>query len=240
MTCDLARSTLHRRLQAAQLRWKRCQKALKKADPQKRAAYMERFQELFDQLCRLELRLVYVDEAHIHRAMDLGYTWAEKNKTAWRVRDCASLADRINWYGAYDCCAGQCFIWNEGSCNKEHTIQFLLRMAAWLDDELGSVVIIWDGAAWHPAKSVQAAAANLGFTLSPLPAYRPDLNPIENLWRWMREEVTRNHCHQSMSHLFNACKAFIDRINAHPNQLLNRLWPKFELDTEHEKLLVSN
>ena len=112
--------------------------------------------------------------------------------------------------------------------------------SAWLDDEPGAVVIIWDGAAWHWAKSVQAAAAKLGPTLIPLSAYGPDLNPIENLWRWMREEVTRNHCHQSMRHLFDACKASIDRINAHPYQLVTRLWPEFELDPEHEKRLVSN
>ena len=57
-------------------------------------------------------------------------------------------------------------------------------MAEWLGDEPGAVVIIWDGATWHRAKSVQAAAAKLGLTLIPVPAYSPDLNPIENLWRW--------------------------------------------------------
>ena len=103
-------------------------------------------------------------------------------------------------------------------------------MAEWLDDEPGTVVIIWDGASWHRARAVQAAAAKLGFTLILLPAYRPDLNPIEKLWRWMREEVTRNHFHQSMRHLFDACKAFIDHFNAHPDQVGTRQWPKFRLD----------
>ena len=96
----------------------------------------------------------------------------------------------------------------------------------------GAVVIVWDGTTGHRAKSVQAAAANLGLTLIPLPAYSPDLNPLENLWRWLREEDTRNYCHQSMCRLFDACKAFIDRINAHPSQLLTLQWPKFELAPE--------
>ena len=125
-------------------------------------------------------------------------------------------------------------------CNKEHTIQFLQRMAAWLADAPGAVVIIWDGAPWHRAKCVQAAADELGFTLIALPAYSPDLNPIEGLWKWMREEVTRNHCHESMRHLFDACKEFIDRINRDSASLVYRLWPKFELDPEYEKLLASN
>ena len=78
--------------------------------------------------------------------MELDYTWTAKNRIAWRISDSALLSDRINWYGAYDFGAGQCFIWNEGSCNKEHTIQFLQRMAEWLQDGPDTVVIIWDGA----------------------------------------------------------------------------------------------
>ena len=141
--------------------------------------------------------------------------------------------------GAYDFSCGQCFIWNEGSCNQAHTIEFLHHVAAWMGDEPGEVVLIWDGAPWHKAKGVQAAASELGFTLVALPSYSPDLNPIEGLWKWMREEVTRNFCHTSMRHLFDACKAFIDRINADPQRLVSRLWPRFELDLEFEKFLVS-
>lgn len=240
MDCELARSSLHRILCAARLGWKRCQKLPKKADPHRRAAFMQRFHQLYDEVWRLQTRLIYIDEAHIHRDMDIGYTWALKGKPAWRLSDSAPLAHRINWYGAYDFAEGRCLIWNEGSCNKEHTIQFLQRLAAWLDDEPGEVVIIWDGATWHRAKCVQKAAAELGFTLIALPPYSPDLNPIEGLWKWMREEVTRNYCHPSMRHLFDACKAFIDRINTDPTTLVYRLWPKFELDPDYEKLLVSN
>ena len=170
MDCELRRSALHRLLQAERLSWKKCQKALKKADPQQRAAFIQQFQELYEQLFRHEIRLVYIDEAHIHRDMGLGYTWTERNKPAWRLSGCAPLAHRINWYGAYDFTAGQCFIWNEGNCNKEHTIQFLHDVNRRLDGKPGTVVIIWDGASWHRAKCVRDAAAQLGFTLIPLPA----------------------------------------------------------------------
>ena len=39
--------------------------------------------------------------------------------------------------------------------------------------------------------------------------------------------------------LFDACKAFIDRINTDPFATIKRLWPKLELDPDFEKLLVS-
>jgi transposase len=240
MRCEVSRSALRILLKQKGLSWKKCQKVLKKAKPEQRATFMQEFQQSFSQVCQGKVRLIYIDEAHVHRDMDLGYTWAPTGKPAWRLSDCPPLADRINWYGAYDFSRAQCFIWQEGACNQENTIQFLHHLAEWVGPLSASVLIIWDGAPWHKAKQVQEAAAELGFTLQPLPGYSPDLNPIEGLWKWMREEVTRNHCHLTMRELFDACKAFIDRINAAPDQLLTRLWPKFELDPAFEKLLVSN
>lgn len=238
--CDVCRSALRTLLKSKRLSWKKCQKLLKKAIPEKRAAFVRAFKALYERICREEVILLYVDQAHIHRDMDLGYTWAPTGEVAWRMSHCPPLQDRINWYGAYDFNRGACFIWNEGNCNKEHTAQFLRQLADWLGDVTAEVVIIWDGAPWHRAHLARDTAAELGFTLLPLPGYSPDLNPIEGLWKWMREEVTRNHCYATMRALFDACKAFIVRINEDPQALISRLWPKFDLDPEFEKLLASN
>lgn len=240
---DISRSALRTLLRRNGLSWKKCQKVLKKADPQKRAAFMQRFQELYKQVRQQEILLIYVDESHFHRDMDLGYTWAPTGKPAWRPSDCPPLSDRINWYGAYDFTRGQCFIWNEGACNQEQSVKFLNHLALWLHDIPSPVVIIWDGAPWHRAKTVQSAADDLGFTLFPLPGYSPDLNPrpkgTRGMWKWMREEVTQNYCHATMRQLFDACIAFIRRINADPERLFSRLPPKLQLDPDFEKLLVS-
>jgi len=96
--------------------------------------------------------------------------------------------------------------------------------------------VIWDDAPWHKAKFVQQTAVELGITLELLPGYRPDLNPIEGLWKWMREEVTQHFCHNTLRDLFDACKSFIDEINRDPLAIVNRLWPRFQLDPEVEKL----
>ena len=238
--CEVSRNTLRQILQQANLSWQKCQKVLKKAKPKQRAEYIQQFQTLFQEVCDEKVILLYVDEAHFHRDMDLGFTWSTKGKPALRLSDCPPLSDRINWYGAYDFTHGQALLWHEGSCNSENSIQFLQQLARWLGPLSVPVVLVWDGAPWHRAQIVQQAAADLGFTLVPLPAYSPDLNPIEGLWKWMREEVSQNHCYKTMSALFQACMAFLARINANPLQLISRLWPKFELDPEFEKLLLSN
>jgi transposase len=234
-----SRTKLRRLLKGHGLSWKKCRKVLPKANPEQREAFIEHFSSLFEQVCQNETILLYVDEAHVHRDMDLGYTWAPKGQPAYRLSACASLADRINWYGVYNFTDGQCLIWNEGNCDTEHTVGFLERVAAWLGKTEHHVVIIWDGAPWHRALRARERAQELGFQLIPLPGYSPDLNPIEGLWKWLREEVTQHHSYQTMRDLFMACKDFIDRINLNPEALVQRLWPKFELDPEFEKLLFS-
>ena len=77
----------------------------------------------------MQTRLIYIDEAHIHRDMDIGYTWAAKGKPAWRLSDSAPLAHRINWYGAYDFPAGRCLIGMKAPATKN--IRFS-SCSAWL------------------------------------------------------------------------------------------------------------
>jgi transposase len=241
--CRPSRSTLRCLLRAACLRWKKCKKVLRKANATRRAAYMAHFQHLFERMCQGEVSVVYVDESHFHQDLDMGYTWAMAGRAVWRESVSPPLSARINWYGAYDFTRGQAFLWHEGKCNSEHTEQFLLRLHDW-QSEAGHTpdrhtVIIWDGAPWHRSMRVRTLAQQLGIELIQLPAYSPDLNPIEGLWKWMRTEVTQHLCHASLRALFLDCTAFIERINQNPQAMIQRLWPRFELDPDYEKLLLS-
>jgi len=238
---QLSRSTLRTLLKAAGLSWKKSKKVLAKADPKERAAYVETFQIWFEQVCRGELRLIYVDEVHLHQDLELGYRWSIKGEDDWVPSYCLSLSNRLNWYGAYDFSNGQCFIWHNGSCNGDNTIAFLDQLRLWLGDDLSNVLIIWDGASYHSrCTQVQHHADQIGLSFRSLPPYSPDLNPIEGLWKWMREDLSQHHCFKYLYQLELACHSFIDRINLDPEAIISRLWPKFSLDPDYEKLLFSN
>jgi transposase len=237
---SMGRNAIRRLLLAAKLSYKKFKKLLGKAKPQKRVEHITQLEALFAQVCRGEVTLVYIDESHFHQDMDQGYTWSERGGRAWRVSTCPGLSERLNWYGAYDFTHGECLIWEDGPCNGMQTCYFLDQVARWRANSPGQVVVIWDNAPCHIAKVVQAHAEERGLKLVALPGYSPDLNPIERLWDWMREEVTRGHCHISLATLRAACQRFIAEINGDPEAVIDRLWPKFELDPEYEaKLLVS-
>jgi DDE superfamily endonuclease len=236
----LGRDAIRRILQAARLSYKKFKKLLGKAEPQKRVEHMTELEGLFAQVCRGEVTPAYIDESHFHRDMDQGYTWSKRGGRAGRVSACPGLSERLNWYGAYDFTHGQCLIWEDGMCNGVQTCHFLDQVARWRADLPGQLVVIWDKAPSHVAKVVQAHAEGRGIKLVALPGYSPDLNPIERLWDGMREEVTRGHCHSSLAGLRVSCQQFIAEINGDPEAVIDRLWPKFDLDPEYEaKLLVS-
>lgn len=222
------------------MRWKKCKKLLGKGSQSKRRAFLEQFLKLYQRVTLQEVVLIYVDESHFHRDLEVGYTWGPLGEPLWRVSDCPPLAQRINWFGAYNFNDGACLIWAEGACNKDTTAEFLGRLEAWAQKQGRRVVVIWDGAPWHRAKIVKQTAADLGIELLPLPGYSPDLNPIEGLWKWMREQVTQHCCYPTLSALFDACKAFVDTINQNPLEIISRLWPKFELNPDEEKLRFSD
>lgn len=236
----ISRTTLRSYLKRAGLSWKKSKKVLGKANPKKRAEFVEQFQSLFEQVCQEEIRLIYIDEVHLHQDMDLGYRWSAVGEADWVSSYCPPLKNRLNWYGAYDFTNAQCLIWQQGACNSEHTVAFLQRLAQWKPQPHQQTVIIWDNAPWHsPAAIVRQEAERLGFKLVCLPSYSPDLNPIEGLWKWMREELTQHHCYKYLYQLERACLEFIDRINLDPEAIISRLWPRFELDPDYEKVLVS-
>ena len=237
----ISRTALRTLLQAAGLSWKKSKKVLAKADPAARVQFMGQFQSWFERVCAGELRLIYVDEVHLHQDLDLGYRWSMKGHDDWLPSHCPPLKNRLNWYGAYDFSQGQCFIWHDGQCDGDQTIAFLDQLAQWLDPTQQETLIIWDGAAYHNrCLKVRQQAAQLGFSLAQLPAYSPDLNPIEGLWKWMREDLTQHHSFKYLYQLERACLDFIARINLDPLAIISRLWPKFQLDPAYENVLLSN
>ena len=62
-------------MREAGLTWKKVKKLLGKAKPEKRAAHIQQLLQLFTGVCDGEVVLIYVDEVHVHRDLDHGYTW---------------------------------------------------------------------------------------------------------------------------------------------------------------------
>lgn len=72
--------------------------------------------------------------------------------------------------------------------NKEMMIQHLSQISKATPDGRHAVVIV-DGAGWHTVDTAQPFS---NVTLIKLPPYSPELNPIEQVWSWIRQHCLSN------------------------------------------------
>tara|TARA_R110002072_G_C7908092_1_gene530126 strand:- start:18 stop:1133 length:1116 start_codon:yes stop_codon:yes gene_type:complete len=213
-------------------RWKRGVKRLSKGNPVARAAFAPKIQRLADEASQGLRTLVYIDEAHIHCDLDEGYGWAPGGQPYEVASSSPGLSKKVSLYGAFVFNDPQVVLWKATRCNTVFTLAFLVHLANILGDA-PKPTIVWDGAPWHkPAYLMDIARNKLGFEIVFLPPYSPDFMPVEALWRWLREEVTRNNCHETVDELVADVIEFGRNVNSDQLALITRLWPKLELREE--------
>jgi len=78
-----------------------------------------------------------------------------------------------------------------GAIKSPQVIAFLKALLRHLP---GPLLILWDGAAIHRSKAVKEFAATTEgrLKLASLPAYAPELNPVEYLWAHLKEHEIGN------------------------------------------------
>lgn len=58
--------------------------------------------------------------------------------------------------------------------------------------EFEGIILIWDNHPAHLTPAVERKAAILGIYIVNLPTYSPNLNPIESLWKTIKEQIGTN------------------------------------------------
>ena len=64
-------------------------------------------------------------------------------------------------------------------------------------------VLVLDGAGWHQTGGELKVPANI--SLLHLPPYAPELNPVENLWAFLRDNKLSNRIFEDYSAILDAC-----------------------------------
>jgi len=141
----------------------------------------------------------FMDEARVGQQGTLAGVWARRGTRPRAVRD-----HRYTWawlFGAV--CPGR----GVGAAvvlphvNVEamdiHLAEIGRRVA-----EGAHAVLVLDGAAWHTTPKLQAPA---NISLLPLPRYAPELNPVENIWEYLRANFLSHRVWDSYDAIVDAC-----------------------------------
>jgi len=89
--------------------------------------------------------------------------------------------------------------------------QFLVALRERYADQ--TLTLVWDNWPIHRHPDVLAQASELGIHILWLPTYAPWTNPIEKLWRWLRQDVMHYHRRADQwEELKAAVTAFLERF----------------------------
>lgn len=72
-------------------------------------------------------------------------------------------------------------------------------------------ILIMDGAGWHQSKNL-IIPKNIQIIL--LPPYCPELNPVERLWRFVKDNTIKNKVFETLKDLENEICAFIVKLRS--------------------------
>jgi transposase len=174
----------------------------RKADPQAQAAFKEQLPQQLEEIARSHpnrrLRIFFQDEARFGQQGTTTNVWARKGSRPTVVRQTE-----------YE------YLWVLGAvCPETGRSEGLLSprlntdvVQAFLNEFSQTVavdehaVMIWDGAGFHTSRKLRVPD---NISLLQLPAYSPELNPMENLWHYLKSHYWSNRAYSDYEELEEA------------------------------------
>ena len=154
------------------------------------------------------------DEARIGQQGSLTYVWAERGSRPRAPRD-----RRYSWayiFGAVcpDRGVGAALVLPHADIQAMnlHLREISTQVAAG-----AHAVLTVDGAGWHKPGGGLRVPDNI--SLLALPPYSPELNPVENVWQFLRQNFLSNRVFATYDAILDACCEAWNKLLAVPDQI---------------------
>jgi transposase len=145
----------------------------------------QKLQPLLEEARQGKRTVLFVDAAHFVMGAFLGMLWCFVRL----LLPSSSGRKRYNVLGAYDPIRHEVVtLTNDTVVNQETFCALLDKIAADVGTGL-PITLVLDNARYQKCQSVFDKAGALGIELLYLPAYSPNLNLIERLWRFVKKQV---------------------------------------------------
>lgn len=204
--------TIKRILKAAGYRWKRMRRILKqKRDETLFQFFQQEIKELHQLEAQGEVDVCYFDEAGVNLTPVIPYAWQPKN---YRYELPSVRSQNLTILGFMDL-RSQCqsFLF-EGAADSEIVMACMDEFAGQITKK---TVVILDRASIHTSKKMYQKAKQWqkqGLYLQWLPAYCPELNRIEILWKHVKYYWLDLSAYQNMDTLKNQLTQVLENIGS--------------------------
>ena len=174
----------------------------RKADPEKIAAFKRQWPEKLKTIAadhpNKQLRIYFQDESRFGQQGTTTNVWAQTGSRPTAIRQ---TEYEYLWVLGVVCPeTGHA----EGLLSPQldtKVVNIFLELFSETVPENEHVVMIWDGAGFHNSKQLRVPQ---NVTLVQIPAYSPELNPIENLWHYLKSHFWSNRAYDDYEALEEA------------------------------------
>lgn len=168
----------------------------------------------------------FQDESRVGQQNTITRTWAEKGTRPRIVRQRQFTSTYI--FGAACPAEEKAVAMILPECNS-YTFQLHLEEISKSVSPGKQAVLIVDRAAWHTSSKLKIP---VNITLLPLPPYSPELNPMEQVWLFLKQRFLANRVFDDYEDILEACcsawNSFLEMPNK-INQLCSRKWAQLPL-----------
>lgn len=160
------------------------------------------------------IELWWQDEARLGQQGSLTYVWGERGSRPRAPRD-----QRYNWaylFGAVcpDRATGAALVLPYANIQAMNL--HLQEISTQIAPDAHAVLIL-DGAGWHKPGRKLTVPDNISLLF--LPPYSPELNPVENIWQFLRQNFLANRVFATYDAIVDACCKAWNRLIAMPDRI---------------------
>jgi len=183
------------------------------------------------------------DEVQFAFHPTLTRVWCRKGRRGQRLVDAPGANAKVYGFGLVDWCDG----WFDGRCAPGRTAAVFcaqVRAAVARSRAQGRLaIVIVDNLRTHTPAGSKLVRQMLAewhdhLRLMYTPAYDPDANRIEWLWRWSRREVTHNHQRTTFAALREDIHEHFETLRQHPDLVLRQIGSPFADEEPAAQLLA--
>jgi len=206
-----------------------------KANSKQQEEWLAEYEKLKANLPQAET-ICFTDGVHPTHNVQPAYGWIKKGEH--KAIPTNAGRNRLNLAGAIDILSHRIYIREDETLNGITTIAFLRQLEE-AYPTMSKVHVFCDNASYYRSSEVKEYLKHSKIELHFLPPYSPNLNPIERLWKWMKEVVVYNTYYEEFEAFKEAIFGFFETLNTLPQdcefgrRFRSRVRDKFRIVDSH-------
>lgn len=190
-------------------------------------------QEIFKQMYEEALgdlkdsvTVLFADAAHPQHNTNPTGVWVKKGQEKWIPSNTGRRHLNIN--GAYNPANQDVIVHEDTVVNAQTTIKLFEKVEAAYPEQ-DTIYLFVDNAPYYRSQVLAEYVKTSRIELVFLPAYSPNLNLIERLWKFLKKKVINTHYYPTFQEFKQAVMGFLEEIHLYKDELRQAIGTKMRL-----------